>query len=452
MNDIELKKVLTNVDETCRTLFITYPYFGYVMEKISRRLVTGSEECETAGINSNELVINVDFWNRLSESEKPAIIQHEILHNAHLHQPRFYSIYKYRPHLSMLANIAMDCAINQFIDGLPKWVITIDSISKMVNGETQSGSSNYKVIEPLKSAEYYFNLLQEKQEEVQKNLQSMLDQPCDKCGGSGKEQDGDDCSGCGGSGDGKFKQAFDEMNKTHGNMMEKSGNATGTELDPIEASAMRGILQSAKERAVEKQRINGGKTAGTGTYDSMITMLPSYVKHIKNVWRKLINRMAGEQPVADKYVQYGARNRRNQDGAYGFKRELVSNRVYVLVDVSGSVTDKELGAFVGHISKAVKTEGLIVDLICCDTRVTSFTPNIRHVKRSGIELSGRGGTDLTAAIDFINERENNRKTRAIVLTDGYTNWKEDNIIWTAIYTKNHTPLKGVKFSAVLDLT
>jgi predicted metal-dependent peptidase len=67
------------------------------------------------------------------------------------------------PQKNMLANIAMDCAINQFNPyQLPKDCVTVETIAKMLKVDV-------KTINKKETAEYYFNLLMQQQKENNNN-------------------------------------------------------------------------------------------------------------------------------------------------------------------------------------------------------------------------------------------------------------------------------------------
>jgi predicted metal-dependent peptidase len=97
-------------------------------------------------------------------------------------------------------------------------------------------------------------------------------------------------------------------------------------------------------------------------------------------------------------------------------------KLAVLVDTSGSVSDRNLQEFFAEIDKIAQLLKKVW-LIQYDAEVT----DVRKYKRGAwkkLEIKGRGGTDMKPAIDKAIEK---KCKRAIVLTDGYDEFPDDKI-------------------------
>jgi len=98
-------------------------------------------------------------------------------------------------------------------------------------------------------------------------------------------------------------------------------------------------------------------------------------------------------------------------------------RLVVVLDESGSVSMDETNRFVSEIVGAI--EGVFpmaLDIIHCDAKVShvdSFEDPTTDTVMEGLKRTGCGGTDMTVALDYIDEHIPDVKA-CIVFTDGYT--------------------------------
>jgi predicted metal-dependent peptidase len=92
--------------------------------------------------------------------------------------------------------------------------------------------------------------------------------------------------------------------------------------------------------------------------------------------------------------------------------------IAVIIDTSGSISNAELGAALGHIDRIAATFGVLPNIVCCDTAATELK------SRSGWPLIGGGGTDLRVAFDYLDEDPRRRPDVIVVFTDGATPWPE----------------------------
>jgi predicted metal-dependent peptidase len=105
----------------------------------------------------------------------------------------------------------------------------------------------------------------------------------------------------------------------------------------------------------------------------------------------------------------------------------------------------------GHVCKAVKSCDITIELLVIDTKIQNIYRNVSEIsKHKPFKVSGRGGTNLTLGLDYIESQQKGKKCRLVVITDGYTEWRNvPNIITTALYTKEHNVLQGITYSATL---
>jgi predicted metal-dependent peptidase len=95
----------------------------------------------------------------------------------------------------------------------------------------------------------------------------------------------------------------------------------------------------------------------------------------------------------------------------------------VVVDTSGSMSDRCLGEAVGELSGILKAlprqDG--VKVYACDAAVHTAQKCFRAEQ---VQLAGGGGTDMTLAIKHASDVKP-RPQLVICLTDGYTDWPKE---------------------------
>lgn len=153
------------LEESVYTLLQTERYYAYFI--LESRIVYDSYEVKTAGASVvggvPMLIFNTEFMNSLSKPEAVAVIKHEILHLLMNHNLRHN--HTFTKHAN---NIAMDCAINQHITGLPGECITVENLEKLCG----------KTLLRLEKTEYYLYQMadaEKKKEGLFKNLKTTDD-------------------------------------------------------------------------------------------------------------------------------------------------------------------------------------------------------------------------------------------------------------------------------------
>ena len=401
-----------DIDQIIKSIYCHKPFYAFVLMELKRVYTTDKNLWLTAGSLSKEIIIHKENFAKITYEEKMAVVEHEVLHFALLHFTRFIVQLK-SIEFKEIANLALDCAINQMIKlKLPKNVISLEYVRELCKDPN---------LLPNESADYYYDAMMKRRDEIKKEIESNPE----------------------------MKKLLQAISDGHMKSIEKSCGVDG-HIDPIMESAMRSILNNAKEKQDELDRHNG---MNKGDYFSKI--LPSYVTdYKKNLWRNLIKRVIGQTPSAEIEMIYGRINRRIPESLFGNKRLLMNNHIYIVLDSSYSISDEHLQAFTGTTSKALKSESLTATMITCDYEVQEVKENVTNISmKREFQVSGRGGTDLTHALDYINKRENGKQCNVLVFTDGETPWKDyPNLKVNVIYTADHTKLSPKPYmEAVLSV-
>ena len=428
-----------------------------------------TSDVSTAAIDQKNLTIyiNAEFFAAFTPDEQAAILKHEVLHLAMHHFERFSHAFlpakeprTMTPNelmewmfVKQAANIACDCAINQLIPNFPGRMpkelkdklaartkargakkdpgakedkddfITLDAFRKMIQDPTALA---------LQSSEYYYNLLMQNKDKLPQQKMCFVD-------GDGNPIDGD---GNPISGDGQGLS-----DKDHQWSAKKNKEQGG------DSAQVKDLLKSAKKFQENRER-----ERGTEPGNCFSKCIPSDdVEADKDVWKKLVDRFFGDEPSAEVEKLFGRPNRRLGDECFWYNRHVpVSRMAYVCCDTSGSVSDEELEKFLGYIQKSIKKSGTVITLICVDACVheDGIYENIKRIPKLGLKMVGRGGTDLTTVLDYIEKKEkpeNLKRTTLICCTDGETPFRKSAIKTSVVYTKNHTeiPAEYLYNSAVL---
>lgn len=93
-----------------------------------------------------------------------------------------------------------------------------------------------------------------------------------------------------------------------------------------------------------------------------------------------------------------------------------TTKLLVAVDVSGSISDKELSKFFSIINRFFKYGIKDIDVIQFDFNITAPIMNLKKAKKS-IKITGRGGTSFQPPIDYYTAHK--EYDGLIIFTDGY---------------------------------
>ena len=179
----------------------------------------------------------------------------------------------------------------------------------------------------------------------------------------------------------------------------------------------------AQARATVAKAINVAKAMGKMPGD--LKEILDDILNPKVDWKDVLRRFMNEVNKSD--YSFARPNRRMISQGYYLptRHGMDSMRdIAVVIDTSGSMGDEELKQMFGEVCGAVEDccPGRVT-VVYCDARVNHVdqfadTPTADDVRASAKRVGG-GGTDLTRALDWIDE---NIETPAavLVMTDGYT--------------------------------
>lgn len=354
------KKAQDRLDSAIAKLIIFKPVFGTVFLFLNKRQRRNMPTMGVGIIRRVDLGLfyNPEFVLSLTNGELQAVLQHEALHVLLHHIARaghFNFNFK-------LYNIAADMAINCHIANLPKGCY-YPSTFEMPDFE---------------SSEWYYDSIKKEAEKQ------------DKSGGEYAE--------------GKGGELVD------------SHDGWGDCEDDIVKEKIKGIA----EKCITAQNNKGWSKIGSGLAEAIIEANKSTIAWKREV-RWFINKLvqAGSQSTRTRINRREQATQKyrqdNMKGVYlqpGKKKRYIS-KLLVAIDVSGSVSDEEVQAFLGEINGMSAYVECYVTMF--DTQIQCDPFLIRN-KIKELKITGRGGTDFAPIIEYV---DRHKYDGLIIMTDGY---------------------------------
>lgn len=356
------QKVLNEISKTGKDLMLKQPFYGMYMLLLDKKV---SKKVPTAGVSKQginyKLDVNEEFWSNLEPNHRIGLLHHELLHIVFFHLLRHDEFEN-----QMIANIAMDIEINQFIDKqyLPPGGMTLETFADLN-------------LEPKKGTRYYYDKLQQaanNSPKIKIVMEAMT---------NGDTHDGD--------GDLVPNHDWEEFD----NLSDTEKKLLGAQID----HHLKEIVNQIKGRGTVPGELKD-------YIDNLFKVEPP-----KFDWKGYVRRFAGgSSKVYTKKMQRKENKRFVEDAGLKIKKK---RHLLVAIDTSGSVSDGELKEFMNEVHHIYKT-GSDVSILQCDTDVRSVKPFKPSDK---IEIHGRGGTDFQPIINYTNNHTS-VYTGLIVFTDG----------------------------------
>lgn len=373
-----------------KELLIRQPFYGLFLLNLRKDIVGDNHPVKTAAVGPNDinftLYVNNKFWNKLTDLEQLAVLQHELMHICFMHLTE-----DFRCENEHNMNIAMDCAINQFIQNLPAGCVTLQSLSRKLG----------KTLEANKGSWYYY-----------KEIQDFAKKHPEKCRPAP-----------GTNGEGGL-DGFDEID---------DHNLWPKDISEAERKLYENQIKSKLKETADAVSKQAGSVPGE------LSEILQKIKEKPPVfnWKKYFRRLVGNAITSDVQLTRMRPSKRFPDArGLRFKRKPI---ILVGVDTSGSISTKDLQDFFSEIQHIHNT-GVSVTVIECDTKIQNV---FKYEGKQDIKINGRGGTELSPVIDYY--KEHNEFTICILFTDGYCNTQLDNcknLVWVITHDGN----KSQKYS------
>lgn len=376
-----------DINSTLSKLIQSNFFYGYIILQMNKVPVLSGDSVKYMAVGCSKhsgltLYYNPTNLRRFNNIQRRAVMEHEIRHitNGHL-----YFLNRLSKKNRMLANIAMDMAINCTIEGLP--IIACNH-------------RDYGFPEKL-SCEVYYDLL------LEYHLKMFNENLCDN----------------------KFKLDPDKTKEEQLNDMireifKSKGLESIDDHEEMESDISNTLIGNLISEAMSKAQAIG-KLKG-----NVIDEL-SWMESKRINWKKRLRGIIdhGTIPSEDFKVSKNKTSRR-YGTTPGITKELINASICCIIDTSGSMSDRDLSLFLGEI-KRVQHLTDSVNMVLFDVGISS---EFKYKFEKTIVITGRGGTVIDSPmVQVLNEKY--KKQFKIVFTDGEICFKECdlpdllNVVW-----------------------
>lgn len=335
-----------------------YGYFLFQMEKAIRFDITSATSVNFKGAKY-VIYFNPIIFLELNMKQMETTIKHEILHIVSQHLMRGKEL---KDKYSTLAiNMAMDVVVNQYLNYLPPYAITLEYINVKYDLK----------LEPYKTFEYYLKKIQ-----IELDLQEDDDE--------GEEIDSNE----------NVAVEFD-IEKTH-DLWDDS--------DEIDEKTLKEFT--------EKIADNSQKGSIPIYIEGMIKSLKSSRGELP--WNLYLKKLMGTVE-ANKKKTTTRRNRR-QPNRLDLRGELRGHKaeIAVAIDISGSISDEEFKQVIKEVLSIVKNHNQEITIIECDKEIRRAY-KVKSIKDVKDRITTGGATEFTPVFEYAN----NKKLNLLVyFTDG----------------------------------
>lgn len=294
--------------------------------------------------------------------EMQALIKHEVYHILSLHYIRAEAIK--RKYSTLAINKAMDISINQYIINLPVWC------------------------ERLERVRLSFNVDLDEEETMEQYAE-------------------------------KIQRAIDKLQKEKG---EDSKSDIITEDSFIKYRHNEEMAHDIWNEKLEKDQIKElvKKTANNAAKgkipDTVEKMMKELNKKAEISWKEYLRRMLGTLPSG--YKKTITRKSRRQPERLDLRGKLSRHiaQIIIAIDISGSITDKEIEQIMTEIFAMVKSYPSEITIVECDSTIRRVyrAKNKKDVRQ---KLETRGSTKFSPVFQYIDD--NKMKNHILIyFTDG----------------------------------
>lgn len=364
-----------NLAKITYDLFKKEPFLALLLQEINIRvanIVPTLGICFEPKVNKFVIYLNSEFFDTLIPTEQQAVLVHEILHFLHRHLLTVRSI----PNADKpMLNIAMDMAINQYIQGLPDKCVDVTKFKQKDGGDFPKH----------KPFEIYYNLLQETKDTTNKEeLEKFL-------GNDGQSLD---------------QHMFDEL--------------TDEQKEEILKETKKVLVRTLEKSAYGHSVIPDYVKDLLITIDANIEKL-NYVKLLKQYIKRSI-------PLVDRMGTWNRPSRKYGTFAKGTTVGKLP-RVAVFIDTSGSFSHTEINESLQSLDQLLKIGQKKCFLGKWHTELYEMKPYKMGTKLKETDIQS-GGTNVVPVLEYINSHNDNL---SLIYTDGFydgnnVNYKGD-IVW-----------------------
>lgn len=406
-----MNNILDEIAKTSIQLMLKEPFYGHFFTSVLKDVTDNTDSVAIAltGKQMLKLIVNEDYWkeelkglnDEATKNLRYGAIKHQILHIVFKHILRVSEFGN-----KQLYGIAADLSANQYIHSTQ---LTEDAIRLEDFPEFK--------LDRGQSIDYYYKRLSEE-------LDNM---PPFAGGGEGDDEDQEemDQNMSGGGEDGDSPSTDDEqsqeLNQAQQKLKDLLENEEHKQLNQHKFWEQFDKMSSAEQKMMEtlindsilnsvqrlKGKHHGDLPAGLQQYiDLLIESLKPNVN-----WRRVL-RLFTASSSRTRLKNTIRRPSKRYGTTPGIKIQR-KQKILIAIDTSGSVNDEELKEFFGELYHIWK-QGAEIYVVECDTHIHN---HYFYNGRPPSVVSGRGGTDFNAPLEYANEEY--MPDAIIYFTDGY---------------------------------
>jgi len=402
MNNSDLHVIENKLTAARTKLILDKPFLGALVLRLPLQEADPAW-CPTTGTDARKFYYNPEFIDALKPAETQFILAHEALHCALSHFARRQHRVKHR------WDLACDYAINPIL--LEEGLTPPPGILHLKQYQGMSAEEIYPLIDDNDMSETLDQHLYDKEDQFAEGGHNSSDNPLDNQNQGNKppeEKAQQEQSGGGTSGDEKKdnnnsgKQEFDE-------------NSGGSEAPPPPLNQ-----QQAEELSIQwQQRMAGAaqQAQQAGKLSGVMKRLVDELLQPSLPWRMLLSRYMSAM-ARDDYSYTRPSSRRGDPAIFPTLRSAEIN-VLVALDVSGSVSDKELNECLSEINAIKGQMRARITLMACDSDIVEGFPQVFESWEEVTlpdTLLGGGTTDFRPVFNWISQQDNEPST-VVYFTD-----------------------------------
>ena len=329
-----------------------------------------------------DLKINPIMLFQMTIPQIHAVLIHEIYHvcNNHITRGKIFN----EKYPFYLVNIAMDLAINQFIDDLPEESVFLHNIEKFVPKVDKA------LLLPKRNFEEYLQIFMDVYNNNQQTKEFVdgMSSPSSSSKGKGQQL---------------TEKELEELKKTYAN----GGRCTENNLDSHdtwnESDTTAGDNES---KNVLRKLVNDAKQNSRGTTPGGIeAALKNLFTPPTISWQQILRRYVGSTPCP--YKKTITRKDRRQPHRPDIKGRLNDHIVEIVVgiDTSGSMSESDINYALSEVCDIVKNVKSTITVVECDAEIGRVY-NIKNKKDIKTKVTGRGGTLFSPVFEYMTQPKN----------------------------------------------
>ncbi len=412
---------------TARTkLILDKPFLGALVLRLPM-LQAKPDWCKTTFTNGKAFYYNAEYIEALNADQTQFVLAQEALHCALSHFARRQHRVKHR------WDMACDLAINPMLinDGLkpPADALYLREYDGM-------------------TAEEIYPCLEDNENDQDRELEQELNPDSDSDEGEGgagdqkeqkegpKQKQKSDSEGRGQE-DGGAREDNSEQGEgegQHDRPPDEPGESEPNPLTPQEIETLSTQWQQRMASAAQ-QAIQAGKLGG-----SMARMV-DHLLQPRLPWRMLLARYMS-MVARDDYTYSRPSNRRGDPAVYPSLRSAQVD-IVVALDVSGSISDKEIGEFISEIDAIKSQLRARILLVACDSKLAEGAPwtfEPWEEFKLPRKFQGGGGTSFVPVMEWAEKRDRHPEV-LIYFTDAQGKFPEKEAPFPVIWlVKGKTPV------------